>query len=209
MISVSDDGNGIAPENMEKVFEPFFTTKEVGKGTGLGLATVYGIIKQNKGFINFYSEPGEGTVFKIYLPRHSGPTENSKRRESVEIPPSRGETVLLVEDDAAILSLGQAILSQLGYEVLSASNPNDAIEEAKDHTGIIDLLITDIVMPRMNGRVLSERLAEVYPHMKTLFVSGYTANVIADRGVLQDDVFFLSKPFSMEELAFKIRELLG
>lgn len=209
LLSISDDGNGIAPENMEKVFEPFFTTKEIGKGTGLGLATVYGIVKQNNGFMNLYSELGGGTVFKIYLPRHSGQAEHINRRESVEIPASRGETVLFVEDDASILELGKTILSSLGYKILFAGSPNVAIQEAKDHEGIIDLLITDVIMPEMNGRVLSKRLMNFYPRIKTLFISGYTANVIADRGVLQDDVSFLSKPFSIEELAVKIRKILG
>lgn len=209
LLSISDDGNGIAPENMEKVFEPFFTTKGIGKGTGLGLATVHGIVKQNNGFMNLYSELGGGTVFKIYLPRHSGQAEHITRRESVEIPASRGETVLFVEDDTSLLELGKTILSSLGYKILFAGSPNVAIQEAKDHEGIIDLLITDVIMPEMNGRVLSKRLMNFYPRMKTLFISGYTANVIADRGVLQDDVSFLSKPFSIEELAVKIRKILG
>jgi CheY-like chemotaxis protein len=194
---------------MEKVFEPFFTTKGIGKGTGLGLATVYGIVKQNKGFINHYSEPGVGTVFKIYLPRHSGEVEHTSRKEAVEIPTSRGETILLVEDDTPIRDLCGTLLSELGYAVLSSGTPRDAIQKARNHDGTVDLLITDVVMPEMNGRVLSERLVHLYPHIKTLFISGYTANVIANRGVLQDGMFFLSKPFSKKELAFKIREVLG
>ena len=209
LLSVSDNGRGIAPENIEKVFEPFFTTKEIGKGTGLGMATVFGIVKQNNGFINLYSEPGEGTVFKIYLPRHSGPIEHATGRKAVEIPTSRGETVLFVEDEASIRKIGKILLLQLGYAVLDTGSPLDAIQMAKDHAGTIDLLITDVVMPEMNGRVLSERLAQRYPRMKTLFISGYTANVIVTRGVLQDGMFFLSKPFSRESLAFKIREVLG
>ena len=209
LLSISDDGNGITPENMEKVFEPFFTTKGIGKGTGLGLATVFGIVKQNKGFINLYSEPEVGTVFKIYLPRHSGPVERTKYNEAVAIPTSQGETVLLVEDDTSIRKLCKLLLSQLGYSAMTTGSPGDAIQMAKDHAGTIDLLITDVVMPEMNGRVLSERLLPLHPHMKTLFISGYTANVIATRGVLQEGMFFLSKPFSKKELALKIREVLG
>lgn len=209
VLSVSDDGSGITPENMGKVFEPFYTTKELGKGTGLGLSTVYGIAKQNKGFINLYSEPGVGTVFKIYLPRHSGRVERTNYVETVEIPASRGETVLFVEDDTPIRNLGKILLSQLDYTVLSTGSPSDAIQKAKEHAGTIDLLITDVVMPEMNGRVLSERLLHLYPRMKTLFISGYTANVIVTKGVLQDGMFFLSKPFSQKELAFKIREVMG
>lgn len=208
LLSVSDDGGGIAAENIDMVFEPFFTTKELGKGTGLGLATVYGIVKQNRGFINLYSEPGAGTVIKIYLPRCSGEIEYMKREETVDIPTSRGETILLVEDDISIRKLVETLVSQLGYRVFSARNPGEAIQKAKDHSGTIDLLITDVVLPEMNGRVLSERLLFFYPGIKTLFISGYTANVIATKGVLQKGMFFLSKPFSKKELAYKIREVL-
>jgi CheY-like chemotaxis protein len=208
LLSVSDDGSGIASEDIDMVFEPFFTTKEFGKGTGLGLATVYGIVKQNRGFINLYSEPGAGTVIKIYLPRSFGEIEPLKREESVDIPTSRGETLLLVEDDTSIRKLVETLCSQLGYRILSAGNPGNAIQLAKDYSGTIDLLITDVVMPEMNGRMLSERLLFFWPGMKTLFISGYTANVIATKGVLQKGMFFLSKPFSKKELAFKIREVL-
>lgn len=208
LLSVSDDGRGIPPENMNKVFDPFFTTKKIGKGTGLGLSTVYGIVKQNEGFINLYSEPGVGTVFKIYLPRHAGEVEHVNRKTMTKIPEAQGETVLFVEDDTSILKLGKMLLSQLGYEVLSTSSPGDALQKAQKHTNTIDLLITDVVMPEMNGRMLSEQLQRFYPQMRTLFISGYTANVIATRGVLQEGMFFLSKPFSRKELAIKIREVL-
>jgi hypothetical protein len=157
---------------MENIFEPFFTTKGIGEGTGLGLATIYGIVKQNKGFINAYSEPGAGTVFKIYLPGHSGPVERINHVKVVEVPTSQGETILFVEDDTAIQGVGKMMLSELGYTVLSADSPDDAIRKAKDNTGTIDLLITDVVMPKMNGRVLSERLLHLYPRMKILFISG-------------------------------------
>jgi two-component system, cell cycle sensor histidine kinase and response regulator CckA len=208
LLSISDNGCGITPENIDKIFEPFFTTKDMGKGTGLGLSTVYGIVKQNMGFINVYSEPGDGTVIKIYLPRCSGEVEYKKTGETINIPLSQGESILLVEDDISIRGLVNKLLLQLGYSVFSAGSPGEAIQNAKDHPGSFDLLITDVVMPEMNGRVLSEKLNSYYPGMKTLFISGYTANVIATRGVLHDGMFFLSKPFSKKELALKVREVL-
>jgi two-component system, cell cycle sensor histidine kinase and response regulator CckA len=208
LISVSDNGCGISPETIDNIFEPFFTTKDIGKGTGLGLATVYGIVKQNMGFINVYSEPREGTVIKIYLPKCSGEVGYKKPGEVIDIPLSRGESVLLVEDDISIRVLVNKFLLQMGYSVLSAGSPGEAIEKAKGHKASFDLLITDVVMPEMNGRILSDTLLTYYPDMKTLYISGYTANVIATRGVLHDGMFFLSKPFSKKELAFKIRQVL-
>ena len=208
MLAVSDDGSGMAPETLDKIFEPFFTTKGLGKGTGLGLATVYGIAKQNNGFINVYSEPEKGTTIRVYLPRHSGQAVEAHRESTLEIPLSRGETVLLVEDDGSILKLGKRILEDLGYAVLSTNSPSEAAKLAEEHTGEINLLITDVVMPEMNGRELSERLQTLYPDLKTLFMSGYTANVIAHRGVLEDGVCFISKPFSKKDMAVKVREVL-
>jgi signal transduction histidine kinase/ActR/RegA family two-component response regulator len=208
MLSVTDDGHGIALEDKDKIFEPFFTTKEMGKGTGLGLATVYGIVKQNDGFIDVYSEPGAGTTFKIYLSRHIGEVEDVSSEKSAEIPISCGETILLVEDDASILALGKRIMSELGYGVVSTDSPMDAIRLAKEHSGKIDLLVTDVVMPEMNGRELSEQLILYHANLKTLFMSGYTSDVIAHRGVLQDGVSFLSKPFTKREMAIGIREAL-
>ncbi len=206
--AVSDDGSGLAPEILENIFEPFFTTKGLGKGTGLGLATVYGIVKQNKGFINVYSEPEQGTTIKIYLPRNTDPTVGVCHESTVEIPSSRGEMVLLVEDDGSILKLGRMMLASLGYTILTAITPGEAISLAKEHAGKIDLLITDVVMPEMNGRDLSNRLQALYPNLKTLFMSGYTANVIAHRGVLEEGVGFIPKPFSKKDLAVKVREVL-
>ncbi|MFC1495075.1 PAS domain S-box protein [Thermodesulfobacteriota bacterium] len=208
LFAVSDDGSGMAPESLEKVFEPFFTTKDLGQGTGLGLATVYGIVKQNNGFINVYSEPEKGTTLKVYLPRHSGQAVEAHREGTLEIPLSRGETVLLVEDDGSILKLGKRILEDLGYTVLSTNSPSEATKLAEEHTGEINLLITDVVMPEMNGRELSEQLRTSYSNLKTLFMSGYTANVIAHRGVLEDGVCFMPKPFSKKDLAVKVREAL-
>ncbi len=208
LLAVSDDGSGMAPETLDNIFEPFFTTKGIGKGTGLGLATVYGIVKQNNGFINVYSEPDKGTTIKVYLPRHTGQTVAVHRERTLEIPLSRGETVLLVEDDGSILKLGKRILEELGYAVLSTTSPREATKLAEEHTGELNLLITDVVMPGMNGRELSEQLKTLYPEIKTLFMSGYTANVIAHRGVLEDGVCFIPKPFSRKDLAAKVREAL-
>ena len=209
LLAVSDDGSGIAPENLEKIFEPFFTTKGMGEGTGLGMATVYGIVKQNNGFINVYSEQGEGTTIKIYLSRHLGQAESVSREETLEIPLSCGETVLLVEDDTSILKLGKRILEELGYTVLAANTINEAVRLAEEHAGEIHLLITDVVMPEMNGRQLSELLQKAYVNLKVLFMSGYTANVIVHRGVLDDGVCFMPKPFSKKDMAVKVREVLG
>jgi PAS domain S-box-containing protein len=208
LLAVSDDGSGIAPAIMDKIFEPFFTTKGLSKGTGLGLATVYGIVKQNNGFINVYSEPDKGTTIKIYLSRHTGQTVEAPREAALEIPLSHGETILLVEDDGSILKLGKRILEELGYAVLTTTSPNEATRIAEEQAGEINLLITDVVMPEMNGRELSEQLQSLYPNIKILFMSGYTANVIVHRGVLEDGVCFINKPFSKKELAIKVRETL-
>ncbi|MCF8075138.1 MAG: response regulator [Desulfotignum sp.] len=208
MLAVSDDGCGIAPEALDKIFEPFFTTKGLDQGTGLGLSTVYGIVKQNDGFINVYSEPEKGTTIKIYLSRHTGQAVEAHSEKTLDIPLGQGETVLLVEDDGSILKLGERILKNLGYVVLSANSPGKAIKLAEENASVINLLITDVVMPEMNGRELSEQLRTLCPDLKTLFMSGYTANVIAHRGVLEDGVNFMSKPFSKKDMAVKIREAL-
>lgn len=208
LLAVSDDGSGIAPEIIEKIFEPFFTSKGQGEGTGLGLATVYGIVKQNNGFINVYSEQGKGTTVKVYLSHHLGQADAVSRTEVSEIPLSSGETILLVEDEDSILKLGKRILEELGYTVLAAASPSEAVSLAKEHADEINLLITDVVMPEMNGRELSELLQKTYLNLKVLFMSGYTANVIAHRGVLDDDVCFIPKPFSKEDMAVNVREVL-
>ncbi len=177
------------------VFEPFFTTKELGKGTGLGLATVYGVIRQNKGFINVYSEVDHGTTFRIFLPQHTAESE-SRSDETPIVETSGGETILLVEDETAILQMVAAMLESIGYTVLTSKTPDEAIRMAKDHSGQIDLLMTDVVMPEMNGRDLSNSLISIYPDIKCLFMSGYTANVIAHHGVLDKGVHFIQKPFT-------------
>ncbi len=208
LLTVSDDGCGMDKETLGHIFEPFFTTKGMGKGTGLGLSTVHGIVKQNNGFINVYSEPGNGTTFKIYLPWYAGQTIEVQPEDIEEIPLSRGETVLVVEDEPLLLKMDKKMLEDLGYRVLAAGAPSEAIDLAKAHAGQIRLLITDVVMPEMNGRDLAERLQALYPDMKILFMSGYTATVIAHRGVLDEGVNFIQKPFSFKGLGIKVRDSL-
>lgn len=209
LLTVSDDGCGMDKEMLGKIFEPFFSSKGVGQGTGLGLSTVYGIVKQNNGFINVYSEPGNGTTFRIYLPRDLDESFHLADDTVLKTPQSQGETVLLVEDEPALLKLGVLMLEDLGYRVLAAGTPGKAIELAKEHHYEMSLLITDVIMPDMNGRELSERLQLLYPGIRTLFMSGYTAQMISQRGVLDNGVSFIQKPFSMKDIAFKVREVLG
>ena len=208
MLAVSDDGCGMDKKLLDHIFEPFFTTKEVDKGTGLGLSTVYGIVKQNNGFINVYSEPGSGTAIRVYLPRHQGRPVEIREESPGEIPSGHGETILLVEDDLSILELTRRILHGLGYTVLAGSTPVEAIKLAEQTSGGIDLLLTDVIMPQMNGRELSERLQFLYPDLKCLFMSGYTADAIAHHGVLEDDIHFIQKPFSRGDLATIVRKVL-
>jgi two-component system sensor histidine kinase EvgS len=208
MLALSDNGSGMDRETLDQIFEPFFTTKGEGQGTGLGLSTVYGIVKQNSGFINVYSEPGQGTTFKIYLPRHAGQAVETQAKSAAEIPKGHGETVLLVEDELAILKMTRMMLERQDYTVLAAPTPGEAIRLAGAHAGEVHLLMTDVVMPEMNGRDLAERLRAARPAMKCLFMSGYTANVIAHHGVLGEGVQFIQKPFSAKDLAAKVREVL-
>jgi two-component system, cell cycle sensor histidine kinase and response regulator CckA len=208
LLAFSDDGCGMCKETLPHLFEPFFTTKEVGKGTGLGLATVYGIVKQNNGFINVYSEPDQGTTLKIYLPRHIGKVEKA-RMDGPQEPTMPGhETVLVVEDEPALLELSRFMLEKQGYRVLAAATPSEAIHMAEEHTEEIHLIMTDVVMPEMNGRELARKMLSLYPSMKRLFMSGYTADVIAHHGVLDEGVHFLQKPFSRIDLSAKVREAL-
>lgn len=208
LLAFSDNGCGIEPEILANIFEPFFTTKGVGEGTGLGMSTVYGIVKQNKGFINVYSEPQKGTTFRIYLSRHKGHAAEALLGNKLEAPLGTGETILLVEDDDSILQLAEKILKNLGYIVHAVARPLEAIKLTEKQAGEIDLLITDVVMPEMNGRELSNQVEKLNPNIKTLFMSGYMANIIAHQGILEDDVFFIPKPFSKNEIAVKIREVL-
>jgi PAS domain S-box-containing protein len=209
LLSVGDNGHGMDAQMLTNIFEPFFTTKGVGQGTGLGLSTVYGIVQQNNGFIDVDSEPGKGTRFKIYLPRHAGQPVELLRESAQEMPLSQGETILLAEDDAALLHLCERMLKELGYTVLSAATPVGVLHMAETQRERIDLLITDVIMPEMNGRDLSNHLRNRHPGLKTLFMSGYTADVIAHREILDEGVCFIPKPFTKRDLAVKIREALA
>jgi two-component system, cell cycle sensor histidine kinase and response regulator CckA len=208
LMEVADDGCGMDVLTQKSLFEPFFTTKEVGKGTGLGLATTYGIVRQNHGFINVSSAPGTGTTFEIYLPRHTGIAERMPKDPAMA-PAARGhETILLVEDEPSVLRMTMTILKRQGYAVLAADTPGEAIRLAREHVGEIQLLLTDVIMPEMNGRDLAKNLLSLYPHLKRLFTSGYTADAIAYQGVLDEGVHFIQKPFSVKDLAAKVREVL-
>ena len=208
LLAVSDNGSGMEPGILSHLFEPFFTTKETGKGTGLGLATVYGIVKQNNGFINVYSEKGLGSTFRIYLPRYSNKT-GSRENDDPDKPVRGNETILLVEDEKMILEITATMLEQLGYTVLAASAPDDAIRISGGYPGKIHLLLTDIVMPGMNGRELAENLLSAHPETRCLFMSGYTDEVIAHHGVLEEGVYFIQKPFTLKDFAAKVREVLS
>jgi len=208
LLAVSDDGCGMDKEMLAHIFEPFFTTKALGTGTGLGLAMVYGVVRQNNGFVNVYSEPNHGTTFRIYLPRHAGHAELDRTRPAAAAAQGGRETILLVEDEPGILRLTKTSLERQGYVVIAAATPGEAIRLAEEYDGSIDLLMTDVVMPEMNGRVLAKNLLALYPHLKRLFMSGYTANVIFHRGVLDEGVHFIQKPFSIESLAAAVRGAL-
>jgi two-component system, cell cycle sensor histidine kinase and response regulator CckA len=208
LLAVSDDGCGMDRETQDKLFEPFFTTKGVGQGTGLGLSTVLGIVKQNDGFLNVYSESGKGTVFKVYLPRHAGEAEKIGAASATETPAGRGETVLVVEDAPQILEMVTIMLEGFGYRVLAAGAPSEALKIAGRHAGEIQLLITDVIMPEMNGQDLAARLKTLCPKIQIVFMSGYTADAIAHRGVLDNNVHFIQKPFFRKELATILRAAL-
>jgi signal transduction histidine kinase/CheY-like chemotaxis protein len=205
---VRDDGGGMNQQTLAHLFEPFFTTKEVGKGTGLGLAMVYGIMKQNDGFIDVESEPGQGATFSIYLPRHIGSAEQPPKQGAAAQASNRREIILVVEDEPSNLKLIERMLERQGYVVLAAGTPGEAIRVAREHAGKIHLLVTDVIMPEMNGRDLARKLLSLDPRLKCLFMSGYTADVIAQRGVLDEGVSFIQKPFSIKDLSDKIRETL-
>ncbi|CCK82094.1 hybrid sensor histidine kinase/response regulator [Desulfobacula toluolica] len=208
MLAVSDDGCGMNQETSTRIFEPFFTTKEEEKGTGLGLATVYGIVKQNGGFINVYTEPDNGTTFKLYFSVHESETKSNRIEPELHPPRGNGEKILLVEDETAFLKTGRKMLEAIGYQVLTVNSPMDALKLANNYSGSIDLLITDIVMPEMKGQDLAATLKTIWPGLKTLFISGYTADVILHHGGLDKGVAFLQKPFSKTELALKINNII-
>ncbi len=206
-LSVRDNGQGMDAETQKKVFDPFFTTKEAGKGTGLGLSTVYGIVQQNDAYIDVSSTRREGTTVDIYWPKHSSETT----REHADAPePSVGgnETILLVEDEEAVLNLETSRLEELGYDVLAATGYNQALTRLDHGERDIDLLITDVIMPEMNGSELAEELRKMYPDMKCLYMSGYPDNILSPHGVLGEDTHFIQKPFSQDEIAAKVREVL-
>ncbi|MCK5200582.1 MAG: response regulator, partial [Spirochaetales bacterium] len=208
LLTVSDDGCGMNKETLDKLFEPFFTTKEVSKGTGLGLAMVYGIIKQNNGFISVHSEQGIGTTFRIYLPQYTGKTAQVQNEGTVK-PVRRGhETILLVDDESAIRKTTAIMLERQGYTVLAADTPGEAIRLAREFTGQIHLLLTDVVMPKMKGRELAKNILIHHPKINCLFMSGYTADVITNNEVLDEDVYFIQKPFTIQDLADKVRQVM-
>ena len=207
-LSFSDNGVGMDKETLQHIFEPFFTTKDVGKGTGLGLATVYGIVKQNNGFVNVYSEPAHGTTFSIYLPRAEEESDHPiEPEEDVQI--TGTGNILLVEDDAMVLQITRGILESIGYTVKSADKPADAVAYCKNPDACIDLVITDVVMPGISGKELRNKLVEIRPDINVIFMSGYTADVIAQHGVLEDGVQFIQKPFTIKSLAAKVAEALA
>lgn len=208
LLAISDNGCGMDKEVLGHIFEPFFTTKEVGQGTGLGLATVYGIVKQNQGFIIASSEPGCGTTFKLYLPRHAAEAAQAHEHGPAQPAVCGHETILLVEDEPSILMVGRRVIESLGYKVLTAGTPGEALQLARQHGDEIQLLLTDVVMPEMNGRELAKQILALYPGIKHLYMSGYTADVIAHHGVLNEDIHFIQKPFSKQDLAEKLREAL-
>jgi two-component system cell cycle sensor histidine kinase/response regulator CckA len=208
LITVNDNGCGIPKSVLRHIFEPFFTTKKVGEGTGLGLATVYGILKQNKGYINAKSTPGHGATFEIFLPRHDGHVEIESDQKGEKNLGSGQETVLLVEDEPAILTLVSTMLRKQGYHVLSAAAPGEAIRIAENNSGDIHLILTDIVMPEMNGRDLAKRILSLYPDLKCLFMSGYTADVIAHQDMEEDCSNFIQKPFAKAHLLTIISQIL-
>ena len=208
-ISVADDGAGMNAQTIAHIFEPFFTTKEIGKGTGLGLATVYGIVKQNGGFIEVDSEPGKGTTMAVFIPLHVDQAE-APRADDFEMTVQTGhETILLVEDEPTILNMTRNLLERLGYVVLTASRPKAAIRIAQQHSGVIDLLFTDLIMPEMNGCDLADCIHAIRPGIRRLFMSGYTTEILSTHGILHEGIHFLHKPFSAKGLASRVREALA
>ncbi len=207
LLAVSDNGCGMDPETQANIFEPFFTTKDVGKGTGLGLATIFGIVRQNGGFINVYSEVGLGSSFKVYVPIDEAAGRTEPKR-TIEVDHTGAETVLLVEDELPILRVAETMLQRLGYTVISAQRPTDAIRRAEAHNGTIELLVSDVIMPEMKGPELARELRGRFPQLRILYMSGYTDTVIGRQGVLESGVGFISKPFSKRELGAKVRDVL-
>jgi CheY-like chemotaxis protein len=211
MLAVTDNGCGMDAETQAHVFEPFFTTKEKGKGTGLGLATVYGVVKQSGGYVWVYSEPGRGTSFKIYLPRIAETAVPAGRegKSDMQVPQRGSETILLVEDEKGVRELAREYLTSSGYTVIEAEDGHTALELAAMHVGPIHLLLTDVVMPGISGRELAERVGQIRPGIKIIYMSGYTDQAVVHHGILENDAILLQKPFTLMTLAGKLREMLA
>jgi two-component system, cell cycle sensor histidine kinase and response regulator CckA len=207
-ISVSDTGHGMDEETSKRIFEPFFTTKEVGKGTGLGMSIIYGIIQQHNGYISVYSEKGRGTTFRVYLPLIAEEINEAEGEREKEPPPGGTETVLLAEDDATVRELHREMLEEAGYRVIEAVDGREALDKFTEHMAEVDILATDVVMPRMNGKSLYEEIRKIRPDMKALFISGYTKDIVLERGLLDDEFSVITKPVTSYELLKKMREIL-
>ncbi len=210
-LTVRDNGVGMDPAQQEHIFEPFYTTKASGKGTGLGLPMVYGIVRQNGGFIDVVSAPGQGTAFHVYLPRHEAGTESTAEPETAGAPPSAPtrQTVLLVEDEPSVLAIVAEWLDALGYHVRSAVSPAEAIRLAREIKEPIDLLLTDVIMPGMNGRDLAQTLRTLQPGLRVLFMSGYSSDIVSGHGILDEDAAFIPKPFDQDAFVAKVRQVLA
>ena len=208
LITVSDTGEGMGPETLEHIFEPFFTTKEKGKGTGLGLATVYGIVQQSDGNIWVYSEPGQGTVFKVYLPRVNRAGRAAGEENGAQQPMKGSETILVVEDENTVRLVTVSNLKKAGYDVLEARDGDDACRIAAEHGGPIDLVVTDVVMPRMNGPKMVKEVRKGRPNVKVLYMSGHADDALVHHGVIEEGLAFLEKPFTRVELTKQVREVL-
>jgi CheY-like chemotaxis protein len=207
MLAVSDTGIGMSPETQKHIFEPFFTTKEQGRGTGLGLSTVYGIIRQSRGYVWVYSEPDHGTTFKVYLPKVEIEEESTPQKKVKQILGGT-ETILLVEDEAGIRKLTQECLASKGYSVLAAQDGKEALKIAEQHQEAIDLLLTDVVLPGLGGPKLAKQYLGLHPETQILYMSGYTDDAIIHHGVLDQGIAFLQKPFTIDDLWLKVREVL-
>lgn len=208
MLSVLDDGVGIEEEALDQIFEPFFTTKERGKGTGLGLATIYGIVKQNEGTIEVQSEIGKGTVFKVYLPRVADEPEDEKESVLREIVPTGTATILVVEDERLVREVAVRLLRRQGYRVFQASSGPEALAFMERRGGDVDLVLIDVIMPEWNGRECADRLRERFPEIRVLYTSGYAESTIFSHGVLDPEIDFIRKPFNPRSLATKVKEVL-
>jgi CheY-like chemotaxis protein len=208
LIAVSDSGAGMDARTRDQIFEPFFTTKEVGKGTGLGLATAYGIVKQHGGHITVYSEVGKGTVFRIYLPLIGAAVERVPPAAAAPPPPRGSETILVAEDDPSLRAFAKNLLEEYGYRVIEARDGEEAVRRFREHPDEIGILLLDIVMPKMNGRIAYEEIAKLRPGIKVLFASGYTADIISVKDIIDEGLNFIQKPMAPRELLGKLRQVL-